>query len=130
MTEQTPKRSHLRPKLLLQWELALIQIDIAARGRQIGVLFGLLEQFVEFLFEHLAVRFFGFELLAEDLIAPAGLALQFSHGCRQVFDCRRLLADRVRDHSAGFWIDLQQGLAAGTFDLDQGVRHILIILVN
>src|ERR1022692_4121041 len=46
-------------------EANLIQIDVPPRRRQIRILLGLFQQLVEFLFEHLAVRFLRFELLAK-----------------------------------------------------------------
>src|ERR1039458_9199700 len=89
-----------------------IQIDVPPRRRQIRVLLGLFQQLVEFLFEHLAVRFLRFELLAENLVAPPGLALQLGHRRRQIFDRGPLLG-----------INFQNRVAAGTLDLEQTLRH-------
>src|ERR1017187_9896646 len=104
-------------------EANLIQIDVPPRRRQIRVLLGLFQQLVEFLFEHLAVRFLRFELLAENLVAPPGLALQFGHRRRQIFDRGRLLRHRVGDHGPRLGINFQNRVAAGTLDLEQTFRH-------
>jgi len=105
------------PPLILQ-PAALIQIDIPARRCQVRILLSLFQQLVEFLFEHLAVRFLHFELFAENLVAASCLTLQLGHRRRQIFDRGRLLGHCVRDYGPRLGIDLQNRAATGTLDLE------------
>ncbi|MGH9567762.1 MAG: hypothetical protein ACRD4I_17440, partial [Candidatus Angelobacter sp.] len=74
--------------------------------RRVRIFHGALEQLVEFFLEHLAVRFVGFEIFAEDLFAPRARALEFDDFGGEVIDWQRFDVNGVGDYGAGFGIDL------------------------
>jgi len=107
--------------------LRSVEIDVALGRGEIGILFRLAQQFVEFGVEDLAAGFLGFELLAENLFAAAGFALQLGYRSGEVLDGRRLLGNLVGDDRTGFRINLESRLAARTLDLEQAFRHATIV---
>src|SRR5262245_20218495 len=56
--------------------LFFLQIDLPRRGRRVGVFLGALQGFVEGLLEPVAFGLLGFQVLAEQIVAPPGLALE------------------------------------------------------
>ena len=83
-----------------------IEIDIALRRGRVGVLHRAFEEFVELLLQHLAVRFFGFEVLAKYLVAARALALELGYLGGQVFDGWRFYGNGVRNYRLSFRVDL------------------------
>src|SRR5579883_1766400 len=103
-----------------------VEIDIARFLSELRILFRFFEQLVEFAIEHLSLIFFGFERLAESLVAAARLALQFGHSGGQVLNHRRTRWLFMSDDGVKLAIDFQLCLAAGAGYFEQVAGHALL----
>jgi hypothetical protein len=107
--------------------VCLIEVDIAHGRCSVGAFLGALEELVEFLLEHFAVRFLRFDLLLEDLVAPRFDAFQLDHFGRQVLNQLGPLGNGVGDDGARFGIDPESGLAAGAVHIEHSFGHATMV---
>ncbi len=105
----------------------LVEVELAWLLAEFGILFGLLEQLIEFTVQHLALILFGVERFAEDLFAPSALAFEFGDSGGQILDGRGLDRLFVGNHRTQGGVDFQFGLAAGAGNCKEFAGHVHII---
>src|ERR1700733_8876916 len=84
----------------------------AIRLGSIGILLGLLEQFVEFPLQHLLMALMLIKRLLKDFAAPRLFAFQLLNGGANVLDGRWLLVLFEADYGFEFRVDLKHRFAA------------------
>jgi predicted nucleic acid-binding protein len=101
----------------------LIQIEFPRLPAKLRIFLRLLQQFIEFPVQHLALILLCFERFAEHLIAPARLALQLGHSGAQIPDRRWFYGFLVGYHHAQIAIYLQLRLTAGALYFKKFTSH-------
>ena len=103
----------------------LIEVEVANRFSRVRRLFGALERFLEFLFQQIRLVFLRLDGLTKDRLLPRIVVLHGTSSGLQVLERFWNGLGRVRDHSLGIAVDLEQGATAWTwnFELQQRLRH-------
>ena len=107
--------------------VTLVEVEVSGLFAELGVLFGLLQQFVEFAVEYVTLILFVGERFLEGLFAASGFAFQFGDGGGEILDRGGLNGLFVGDHGAQGRVDFEGGLAAGAGDLEKFAGHVNII---
>ena len=97
----------------------LIEIKGSFGLRRVWILFGLLEQLVEFSFEHLVMALMVFKGLVENLGPPCLFTLEFLDRRANILDDWGLLVLLKADHCFQFGINLKGRLATWASNFNQ-----------
>src|SRR4029434_5449222 len=100
----------------------MLLVVVRSFGRP-GIVLGLLEAFLEFPVEELALLALGPELLLEALLPLGGLGAKLVERGAQIVDGARRGRCLVRDDGSKLRVERELGLAARALDGERRVRH-------
>src|ERR1017187_4878801 len=107
---------------------SVLEIYVPSARFGVRVFLGAFEEFVELLFQYLAVRLFGLKLLLEELLAPVAGTFELGHFGGKILDRGRLYRNRLSNHGARLRIDLQNRIAARTCHVEHRFGHASIVV--